>query len=110
MHPVTSELLSIVVPLYNEQDNVVLLTQKIHEALQGYQYEIIYVDDFSTDDTKKRIDEMKDSSVLLIHLKKNYGQSLALAAGMEVAQGRYIITRDGDLQNDPSDIPMMLGR
>ena len=108
MDPVTSDLLSIVVPLYNEQDNVVLLTKKIHEALAGYQYEIIYVDDFSTDETRKRIDQMQDQSVQLIHLKKNYGQSLALAAGIDVAQGRYIITMDGDLQNDPTDIPMML--
>ena len=104
----TQELLSIVVPLYNEQDNVVLLTQKIHESLAGYQYEIVYIDDFSTDQTKKVVNEMEDQKVHLIALKKNYGQSLALAAGIDYASGTYIITMDGDLQNDPSDIPQML--
>ncbi len=109
MQPVTNALLSIVVPLYNEQDNVELLTQKIHESLTGYHYQIIYVDDFSTDSTKKVVGDMNDDFVTLIELKKNYGQSLALAAGIDHAQGEYIITMDGDLQNDPSDIPKMLG-
>ena len=104
----TQELLSIVVPLYNEQDNVRLLTQKIHESLVGYQYEIIYIDDFSSDQTKKVVNDLADNQVHLIALKKNYGQSLALAAGIDYASGTYIITMDGDLQNDPSDIPSML--
>jgi len=104
----TQELLSVVVRLYNEQDNVLLLTQKIHESLVGYQYEIIYIDDFSTDQTKKVVNDLADNQVHLIALKKNYGQSLALAAGIDYASGTYIITMDGDLQNDPSDIPSML--
>jgi len=105
---VTDALLSIVVPLYNEEDNVSLLTQKIHESLVGYAYEIIYIDDFSTDRTRKTVKDLKDEKVHLIELKKNYGQSLALAAGLDYANGDYIITMDGDLQNDPSDIPEML--
>ncbi len=108
MSTVTDSLLSIVVPLYNEEDNVVLLTQKIHESLEGYHYQIVYVDDFSTDQTRKRVKDMDDDKVHLIELKKNYGQSLALAAGLDYAEGEYIITMDGDLQNDPSDIPHML--
>lgn len=108
MKPVTSSLLSIVVPMYNEQDNAVLLTEKINEALQGYNYQIIYVDDFSTDRTRDVIKEMDDERVHLIELKKNYGQSLALAAGIDYAEGDFIITMDGDLQNDPTDIPQML--
>ncbi len=108
MSIVTHSLLSIAVPLYNEQDNVVLLTEKIHESLVGYTYEIIYIDDFSTDTTRKVVNGMNDEKVHLIALKKNYGQSLALAAGIDHAQGEYIITMDGDLQNDPSDIPQML--
>lgn len=104
----TNELLSIVVPLYNEEENVVLLTQKIHESLVGYHYQIIYIDDFSTDATRKVVKSMNDDKVHLIALKKNYGQSLALAAGIDYAQGEYIITMDGDLQNDPTDIPEML--
>ncbi len=108
MSTVTDSLLSIVVPLYNEEDNVVLLTQKINESLEGYNYQIVYVDDFSTDKTRIKVKEMDDKRVHLIELKKNYGQSLALAAGIDYAEGEYIITMDGDLQNDPSDIPHML--
>ncbi len=108
MQPVTNAFLSIVVPLYNEEDNAVLLTQKIHESLEGYSYQIIYVDDFSKDRTRAVVKEMDDDKVHLIELKKNYGQSLALAAGIDYAEGEYIITMDGDLQNDPSDIPAML--
>ncbi len=108
MKTITDALLSIVVPLYNEEENVALLTDKIHEHLNGYNYQIIYVDDFSTDDTRKKIKGLKDPKVSLIELKKNYGQSLALAAGIDHAKGEYIITMDGDLQNDPSDIPEML--
>lgn len=105
---VTNAFLSIVVPLYNEAENVGLLTEKIHQSLEGYNYQIVYVDDFSTDRTKKVIKSMNDQKVHLIELKKNYGQSLALAAGIDYASGEYIITMDGDLQNDPSDIPQML--
>ncbi|TDQ29263.1 glycosyltransferase family 2 protein [Zeaxanthinibacter enoshimensis] len=108
MKPLTDSLLSVVVPLYNEEENVVLLTSKIHEALAGYTYQIVYVDDFSRDNTKKVVNAMADPLVHLVALKKNYGQSLALAAGIDYAEGEYIITMDGDLQNDPADIPQML--
>lgn len=108
MKRVTDAPLSVVVPLYNEEANVELLTQKIHESLVDYQYEIVYIDDFSTDSTKKVIKNLNDPAIHLIELKKNYGQSLALAAGIDYAHGDYIITMDGDLQNDPSDIPQML--
>lgn len=108
MTPITDALLSIVVPLYNEEENVSLLTQKIHESIRGYNYQIIYVDDFSTDSTRHKIDALNDDRVHLVALKKNYGQSLALAAGIDYAEGEYIITMDGDLQNDPADIPKML--
>lgn len=108
MEPHTSALLSIVIPLYNEEENVLLLTGKIHESLTGYQYQIVYVDDYSTDRTKEVVNGMNDPKVHLVALKKNYGQSLALAAGIDYAEGEYIITMDGDLQNDPSDIPRML--
>lgn len=109
-HVVTTLPLSIVIPLYNEQDNVGLLTQKIHQALKGYHYQIIYVDDFSKDGTRNKVKDLKDAKIKLIELKKNYGQSLALAAGIDHADGDYIITMDGDLQNDPSDIPAMLAK
>jgi len=105
---ITDALLSLVIPLYNEEDNVALLTQKIHDSLHGYRYQIIYIDDCSQDGTRAVVNQMKDEKVHLISLKKNYGQSLALAAGIDYAEGEYIITMDGDLQNDPADIPKML--
>lgn len=108
MEVLTQALLSIVVPLYNEEDNVTLLTEKIHESLEGYNYEIVYIDDFSRDRTREVVRRLNDSKIHLICLKKNYGQSLALAAGIDHASGDYIITMDGDLQNDPADIPLML--
>ncbi len=108
MIPNTDSLLSLVIPLYNEVDNVRLLTDKINESLQGYNYQIIYVDDFSSDGTRKAVKALQDPHVHLLALKKNYGQSLALAAGIDYAEGEYIITMDGDLQNDPADIPQML--
>lgn len=108
MEVLTQSLLSIVIPLYNEQDNVGLLTEKIRESLVGYQYQIVYVDDFSTDRTREVIRALSDPRIHLLSLKKNYGQSLALAAGLDYARGDYIITMDGDLQNDPADIPSML--
>ncbi|CAM4361913.1 glycosyltransferase family 2 protein [Zobellia nedashkovskayae] len=108
MDLVTTSLLSIVIPVFNESENVVLLTESIHESLASYDYQIIYVDDFSFDGTRKIIKNMKDDKVHLISLKRNYGQSLALAAGIDYAEGEYIITMDGDMQNDPSDIPKML--
>lgn len=105
-----SEKLSVVVPVYNEEENAALLVERINSALKGRDYEIILVDDGSTDATSRIIKELDDPKVVLIQLKKNYGQSLALAAGIDYAKGDYIITMDGDLQNDPDDIPMMYNK
>lgn len=102
-----SEKLSVVIPLYNEEENAVLLIKRIEKALESNNFEIILVDDGSTDMTRQRIKELADPKVVLIELKRNYGQSLALAAGIDYATGDYIITMDGDLQNDPDDILMM---
>ena len=104
------EKLSVVVPVYNEEENVGLLVDRIEGALQGKNFEIILVDDGSTDQTRQEIKKLKNSNVVLIELKKNYGQSLALAAGIDYASGEYIITMDGDLQNDPDDILMMYNK
>ncbi|WP_440067824.1 glycosyltransferase family 2 protein [Tenacibaculum discolor] len=100
--------ISVIVPVYNEENNVVPLTQQIDDSLEGFDYEIIYVDDFSTDNTKKNVVNMNNPRVILVELRKNYGQSLALAAGFDQAKGDYIVTLDGDMQNDPSDIPHMI--
>ncbi|MBW6489793.1 MAG: glycosyltransferase family 2 protein [Lentimicrobium sp.] len=100
--------LSIIICVYNEEPNIKPLNNWINESLVGYDYEIIYVDDGSTDRTKEEIKSLKDSKVILVEFRKNYGQSSALYAGIDQAKGDFLVTMDGDLQNDPSDIPMML--
>jgi len=100
--------LSLVISVYNEERNVVPLAEKIADSLKGMDYEVIYVDDGSTDRTVQNILTINDPHVVLIRFKKNYGQSSALAAGIDYASGDYIITLDGDMQNDPADIPMMV--
>ncbi len=100
--------LSIVIPVYNEEGNASLLIAAIAESLGDQDYEVIMVDDCSVDNTRKEVLDTQDPRVVLIEMRKNYGQSSALSAGIEYAQGEYIITMDGDMQNDPSDIPMML--
>ncbi len=100
--------LSVVVSVYNEEDNVIPLCQKEYEALEGIDYELILVDDGSTDDTIKNIKSVANDRTKLLIFNKNYGQSTAMQAGIDAAQGEYIVTMDGDLQNDPADIPKML--
>ncbi len=104
--------LSIVVPLYNERANVDPLVDAIVEALRDtpLDYEIVLVDDGSKDGTLERAAELPalEPRVRVIELRRNYGQTAAMAAGIEHARGRVIVTMDGDLQNDPADIPEFL--
>ena len=97
---------SVVIPLYNEGDNVVLLQNEVSAALAGLNYELILVDDGSTDDTVARITQSPE--VRLLQFKKNAGQSAAMMAGMTAARGKAVVLLDGDLQNDPKDIPLLL--
>lgn len=99
---------SVVVPLYNEEDNVNAMYDSVKSALKGINHEIIFVDDGSFDDTIKNALKIKDKNFKLVKFSRNYGQTSAMAAGIEKASGEYIATLDGDLQNDPSDIPAML--
>ncbi len=100
--------LSLVICVYNEEDNILPLSEQIVKNLDQYDFEAIFVDDGSTDKTRQRILSIPDDRFVLVQLRKNYGQSSALAAGIAQAEGEYIVTLDGDLQNDPSDIPAML--
>lgn len=102
------EKLSIVVSVFNEEDNVIPLYEQIRKAMESYTYEVIFVDDGSTDKTIQRINSLDDKNVHLIEFRRNFGQSSALLAGFDYASGDFIVTMDGDMQNDPSDIPMML--
>jgi dolichol-phosphate mannosyltransferase len=104
----SSPVLSVVVPLYNEEDNVVEMQQQIDAALAGRDYELVLVDDGSKDQTLVRI--QPGPRVRVIVLEKNSGQSAAMHAGIHGAKGDVIITLDGDLQNDPADIPVMIAK
>lgn len=101
-------LLSVVVALFNEEDNIEPLFAKLREALKGMDYELVMVDDGSTDKTIEKVKQHLGTDTKLVTLMKNYGQSAAMAAGIQAAEGEFIATMDGDLQNDPDDIPMML--
>ena len=92
----------------NEEDNIKPLLEAVRNALTGIDYEVVLVDDGSSDSTKKRIIEYGDERTKLVELRKNYGQSTAMTAGIDHANARYIAMIDGDLQNDPTDIPFML--
>lgn len=105
---------SIVVPIFNEFENIDLLYREICDVIQqdSRSYEILLVDDGSTDGTVKKIREIaaNDNRVRPIFLRRNFGQTAAMKAGFDHATGRAVVTMDGDLQNDPADIPQMLDR
>jgi len=97
---------SVVVPLFNEEENVAILQEELAAALRGIDHEIIFVDDGSTDRTVSRL--TKSPEVRILQFEKNTGQSAALYAGANAAYGETIVLIDGDLQNDPADIPRLV--
>jgi len=109
---VAQELISIVVPVYREEENIPLLVDEIADALGDTPYELILVDDGSDDDTFARIEQAcaSDAKVVGIQLRRNFGQTAAMSAGFEAAMGEYVVYMDGDLQTDPKDIPKLLRR
>jgi len=104
----SSPLVSVVVPVFNEEDNIVELQKQIAEALKDLDYELVIVDDGSTDATVSRV--VKSERVRLLEFAKNAGQSAAMHAGIHQAKGEILVLLDGDLQNDPADIPAMIER
>lgn len=104
----SSPAISVVVPLYNEEDNVVEMQQQIDKVLGGRDYELVLVDDGSKDQTLARV--QRGERVRVIVFEKNSGQSAAMHAGIYAALGDVIVTLDGDLQNDPADIPAMIAK
>jgi len=105
---------SIVIPIYNEEENVALLHRSITEVMRhtNKSYEIIMVDDGSTDSTLSVLKEIQknDPHLRIIKFRGNFGQSAAMAAGFEAARGETVVAMDGDLQNDPQDIPKLLDK
>jgi glycosyltransferase involved in cell wall biosynthesis len=104
--------LSVVIPVYNEAENVQPLVERLDSALRDWpgQVEILFVDDGSTDSTRATLREAQEKNPRLrvARLRRNLGQTAAMAAGFRVARGRAIVTLDGDLQNDPADIPRLV--
>jgi glycosyltransferase involved in cell wall biosynthesis len=105
---------SIVVPIYNEEENIPALSQAVSTALaeSGLDYELILVDDGSSDGSFHLLKEAADQDhrVKVIRFRRNFGQTAAMAAGFDAARGRVVVPMDGDLQNDPADIPLLLAR
>ena len=103
---------SIVIPLHNEQENVTDLYDRLKAVMElnTDSFEIVFVDDGSSDDTFHMLRQISgvDSRVTVVRLRRNFGQTSALAAGFDHARGEYIIAMDGDLQHDPADIPIFL--
>ena len=104
--------LSVVIPVYNESPNISSLYDELTHALEqfGRSYEILVIDDGSTDETFDQLAllQSRDPRVRVIRFRRNFGQTAAFAAGIAHARGRYVVTSDGDLQNDPHDIPKMV--
>jgi dolichol-phosphate mannosyltransferase len=98
--------ISVVVPVFNEKENVPILQSELRTALGGMNYELIFIDDGSTDGGAEKIEP--GANVRVLRFEKNTGQSAALYAGIKAARGRTIVMIDGDLQNDPADIPRLV--
>lgn len=113
-HGVTPPYLSIVIPVYNEEDNIEPLYKELTQSLQeiGHNYEIIVVDDGSSDRSFERLQAIYelDPQWRIIKLRRNFGQTAALSAGFDAARGKIVITMDADLQNNPRDIPKLLDK
>jgi glycosyltransferase involved in cell wall biosynthesis len=113
----TDKLVSVVVPCLNEVDNVPIMAAKLDEVLvelcgSREHFEIIFVDDGSTDGTSQVLDELEDNhpAVAVVSFRRNFGKAAALHAGFERAQGDLVVTIDGDLQDDPKEIPSLLAK
>src|SRR5690242_13419537 len=105
-------MLSIVIPIHNEEPSILPLYDRLTSVLEGMQrqYEIIVVDDASTDRSFDLLSNLveTDPHLKVIRLRRNFGQTAALSAGFDEAQGKVVISLDGDLQHDPDDIPALL--
>ncbi|GAB3009412.1 glycosyltransferase family 2 protein [uncultured Cyclobacterium sp.] len=104
----TQPEISVVITIFNEEGNIAPLLDAVYESLSAIDYELILVDDGSTDRSVEKMKALANERTRVLVFNKNYGQTTALAGGIDHSNGKYIVTMDGDLQNDPSDIPMLL--
>lgn len=106
--------LSIVIPIFNEEENIRLLYDELHGVLQTIEpsSEIVFIDDGSSDNSLNLLEQIQqqDEDVVVVSFRRNFGQTAAMAAGFDYATGDVIITMDGDMQNDPHDIPQLLAK
>lgn len=111
---IRSKYLSVIVPVFNEEENIPLLHKRLQNVLmqQEFSYEIIYINDGSTDSTANVLTRVAgdDATTHVINFRRNFGQTAAMAAGVEQSKGEILIFMDGDLQNDPVDIPNLLDK
>ena len=104
---------SVVIPIFNERENLPPLYQALRDALGGRKVELVFVDDGSTDGSRQELERLARTDparVRVVELRRNFGQTAAIAAGIDHSQGEVIVLIDADLQNDPADIPMMLDK
>src|ERR1700732_3342490 len=105
---------SIVVPFHNEEENVTQLYDRLKAVMEqiGDSFELVFVDDGSSDRTYRLLEEIAavDSRVLVVKLRRNFGQTSALAAGFDHSQGEFILAMDGDLQHDPAGVPHFMAK
>src|SRR5437763_15383961 len=106
-HMTDSPAVSVIVPVYNEEENIPILQAELRAALRGIDHELILVDDGSADRTAQRIEAAPN--LRMIRFEKNAGQTAAIYAGLQAARGTILVLIDGDLQNDPADIPKLVG-
>ena len=107
-------MISVTVPIYNEEENLPLLYDQVRDALAdlGQPWELVLVNDGSTDGSRAVLDQLaaNDKRVKVIHFRRNFGQTAAMMAGIDFATGEIVIPMDGDLQNDPADIPRLIAK
>ncbi|MCH7505478.1 glycosyltransferase family 2 protein [PVC group bacterium] len=106
-------MISVIIPVYNEEENIEPLYQELREVLENFRidYEVLFVNDASTDNTKNILAQLAgdpNNHIRIVHFKKNCGQTSAMDAGFRHASGEIFVTMDGDMQNDPKDIPAMI--
>ena len=103
-------MISLIIPIYNEATNLEVLTKKIILSLKNINYEVIFINDGSVDESLNILNNIikSNNNFLCVNFKRNYGQTAALQAGFDYATGNVIVAMDGDLQNDPADIPKLL--
>jgi glycosyltransferase involved in cell wall biosynthesis len=114
MHKVSSNLLSVIVPVYNESDNLEPFVESLLAVMkrEGYRFEVVFVNDGSTDGSAEKLDAIAKSEprCKLVHFRRNFGQTAAMMAGLDFSSGDIVVPIDADLQNDPADIPRLLAK